>query len=170
MDRKNYLEAQLSRSVTVVKGAPLIVWKPTETEFTYGSVPTHSAHTYIHSLTHSDIHSLHHMSIHTRLAAVDGTASECDMREQSGRYSMCVAAVCANLTFPLPPFLPAGKFVYDPAAGTRLENGQYSVTCRFVPAMPHNFHAVELRRDFFVHRAVPKLCWNPPCAPMGSPF
>jgi hypothetical protein len=60
--------------------------------------------------------------------------------------------------------------VYDPAAGTRLENGQHSVTCRFVPAMPHNFHAVELRRDFFVHRAVPKLCWNPPCAPMGSPF
>ena len=66
MDRKNYLEAQLSRSVTVVKGAPLIVWKPTETEFTYGSVPTHSAHTYMHTLTQAYTHYITYQALRCR--------------------------------------------------------------------------------------------------------
>ena len=79
------------------------------------------------------------------------------------RPSISSCPFLSNLVLPC-PF--AGKFVYDPAAGARLQNGQHSVSCRFVPTMPHNYHAVELRRDFYVHRAVPKLTWIAP-PPMG---
>ena len=63
-------------------------------------------------------------------------------------------AVCGNKV--------DGKFTYVPPAGKRLESGQHTVLCRFVPLMENNYHSVEVSRDFYVHRAFPTLLWRNP--------
>ena len=67
-DRKNYLQAAATQTITVVKGTPQIVWKPRETELTFGTEVAHLSLTYIHTHIH-DIHSYIYTCIHTYIHA-----------------------------------------------------------------------------------------------------
>ncbi len=122
----------------------------------------HTSHTYIsHMRTSDGVGAPLSSGLH--LNAVCGNKAD-------GRCC-CVRSGCRPHTahrrvHSCPLFLLLGKFEYDPEAGARLQNGQHSVACRFVPSMPLNYHAVELRRDFYVHRAVPTLTWPAP-PPLG---